>query len=65
MIESPSRSADAPGVLTEMAAFPDMNPGPVIRTDLTGSIVTSHPGRTTFFIRLPIRRARESAPETA
>jgi hypothetical protein len=62
MIESPSRGADAPDVLTEMAAFPEMNPGPVIRTDLTS--VNSRPGRTTFFIRLPIRRARESATQS-
>jgi signal transduction histidine kinase len=35
----PSEGGPSEGILAELAAFPEMNPGPVIRTDLTGKIL--------------------------
>jgi signal transduction histidine kinase len=51
MIElTPRPTGPNEAILAEMAAFPEMNPGPVIRTDLTGKILLVNTAARQVFV---------------
>ena len=49
MIESPSRVADAPDVLAEMAAFPELNPNPVFGVGRDAKVVFANTAARELF----------------